>query len=72
MDNFGLSDRLCETDESDLSNMLQMELEMACDEVFRSTEMMEQQEQQCTIDFDGKDLDLVSRNLQSHGDMMMI
>lgn len=61
MDNFGLSDRLCEMDESDLtrdlmpdlSNMLQQEVEMVCQEFESEQE-----------NFDAERIDLVSNRAQ--------
>ncbi|XP_067946208.1 cyclic AMP-responsive element-binding protein 3-like protein 1 [Watersipora subatra] len=62
MDNFGLPDRLCEMDESELSNMLL--LENACDEVFKSpvtddlNEIMQIEETNCDGGFESADIDV--------------
>lgn len=61
MDNFGLSDRLCDMDESDLTrdfmpdlnNMLQQEMEMVCQD-------FENEEDSCEKSFNADTLNLVS------------
>ena len=68
MDNFGLPDRLCEMDESELNNMLL--LENACDEVFKTTpaasdeltDIMQLDDNDCDANFDSANLDMVSIN----------
>lgn len=64
MDTFGIPDRLCEMDESELSSMLL--LENVCDEAFKSStseelnEIMQLDEKDCVEDFDTTKLDVVS------------
>lgn len=59
MDNYGITDRLCEMDESDLSNMLLME---AAVEMMDQQQQLEDGEQEINVDdtFDDAKLDLVS------------